>query len=125
MTLSKMTAVVFGAVYGLLGLAGFVVTGFNGTGKLVVFDLSVLVNLVHLAVGLLGLAAYAAGRGAARLFCQAAGIVLGLLALVGIVISNPLGVLPVGGVDVVLHAGSALVLLYVGFAGTLPESPGV
>lgn len=123
MTLSKMTAGLFGAVYALLGLAGFAVTGFGSTGTLVIFDLSVLDNVVHLAIGVAGLAVYAIERGAPRKFCQAAGVIAGLIALLGIIVSNPLGILPVGGADVVLHAFTALVLLYVGFAGS-PETPG-
>jgi hypothetical protein len=30
--------------------------------------------------------------------------------------------LPIGGADIVLHGASALVLLYVGFAGTIQET---
>src|SRR5437870_10793909 len=37
-----------GALYGLLGLLGFVVTGFAGAGALLVFQVSVIVNLVDL-----------------------------------------------------------------------------
>jgi hypothetical protein len=124
MTLSKSTAGLFGAVYALVGLAGFAVTGFGGTGTLLTFNLSVLDNVIHLVIGLAGLAAYAVGHAAARRFCQVVGIVVGLLALLGIVVSNPLGVMPVGGSDVVLHGVTGLVLLYVGFAGS-PEARGV
>jgi hypothetical protein len=123
MTLSKTTAALFGVVYALVGLAGFAVTGFGGTGTLLTFNLSVLDNIIHLVIGVAGLAAYALGHAAARRFCQAGGIVAGLMALLGVVVSNLLGVLPVGGTDVVLHGVTALVLLYVGFAGS-PETPG-
>lgn len=123
MTLSKTTAALFGVVYALVGLAGFAVTGFGGTGTLLTFNLSVLDNIIHLVIGVAGLASYAVGQAAARRFCQAAGIVAGLMALLGVVVSNLLGVLPVGGTDVVLHGVTALVLLYVGFAGS-PEIPG-
>lgn len=124
MTLSKTTAGLFGAVYALVGLAGFAVTGFGATGTLVTFNLSVLDNVIHLVFGIAGVAAYAVGHAAARRFCQAGGIAVGLLALVGIVVSNPLGIMPVGGADVVLHFVTALVLLYVGFAVS-PETRGV
>jgi hypothetical protein len=122
MPLSKMTALVFGAVYALTGLVGFAVTGFSGTGTLIIFDLSVLHNVVHLAIGGAGLAAFAAGPAASRMFAQVFGAVLGAVAVLGIIVANPLGVLPIGGADVVLHAASALVLLYVGFAGTSQET---
>jgi hypothetical protein len=116
--LSKMTAGVFGAVYALVGLVGFAVTGFGGVGTLIVFNLSVLHNVVHLVIGAGGLAAFAAGTAASRTFCQVAGAVLGLVAILGVIIPNPLGILPIGGADVALHVASALVLLYVGFAGS-------
>jgi Domain of unknown function (DUF4383) len=123
MTLSKSTAGLFGALYALVGLAGFAVTGFGGTGTLVTFNLSVADNIIHLVIGVAGLAAYAVGHAAAQRFCQTAGVVVGLLALLGIVVSNLLGIMPIGGSDVVLHAFTALVLLYVGFAGS-PEPRG-
>jgi hypothetical protein len=111
-----MTALVFGAVYVVTGLVGFAVTGFSGPGTLIIFDLSVLHNVVHLAIGAAGLAAFAAGPAASRMFAQVFGAVLGAVAVLGIIVANPLGLLPIGGADVVLHAASALVLLYVGFA---------
>jgi hypothetical protein len=120
--LSKMTALVFGAVYAITGLVGFAVTGSSGTGTLIIFDLSVLHNVVHLAIGVSGLAAFAAGPAASRMFAQVFGAVLAAVAVMGIIVANPLGLLPIGGADVVLHAASALVLLYVGFAGTSQET---
>jgi hypothetical protein len=120
--LSKMTAGVFGAVYALVGLVGFAVTGFGGTGTLLIFNLSVLHNVVHLVIGVGGLAAFAAGTAASRTFCQVAGAVLGLVAILGVVLPNPLGILPIGGADIGLHVASALVLLYVGFAGSPREA---
>ena len=122
MPLSKMTALVFGAVYGLVGLVGFAVTGFGGTGTLLIFNLSVLHNVVHLVIGVGGLAAFAAGSAASRTFCQAAGAFLAVVAILGVVVPNPFGILPIGGADIGLHVASALVLLYVGFAGSPRET---
>jgi hypothetical protein len=120
--LSKMTAGVFGAVYGLVGLVGFAVTGFGGTATLLIFDLSVLHNVVHLVIGVGGLAAFAAGTAASRTFCQVAGAALGLVGILGVIVPDPFGILPIGGADIGLHVASALVLLYVGFAGSPRET---
>jgi hypothetical protein len=117
-----MTALVFGVAYALAGLTGFAVTGFSRTGTLIVFDLSVLHNVVHLAIGAAGLSAFASGPAVSRMFAKVLGLLLGALAVVGIVVANPLGLLPIGGADIVLHGASALVLLYVGFAGTIQET---
>src|SRR5258708_12794994 len=92
-----MTAGVFGAVYTLTGLVGFAVTGFSGNGTLIVFDLSVLHNIVHLAIGLAGLAAFASGPAASRMYAQVFGVALAVVAVLGIVVSNPLALLPIGG----------------------------
>jgi hypothetical protein len=56
------------------------------------------------------------------MFAQVFGVVLAAVAAMGIIVANPLGLLPIGGGDIVLHAASALVLLYVGFAGTSEET---
>ncbi len=120
--LSKLTAGAFGAAYTLGGLVGFAVTGFSGNGTLVIFDLSVLHNIVHLVIGVAGLAAFASGPAASRMYAQVFGVVLGVVAVLGIVVANPLGLVPIGGYDVFLHGASALVLLYVGFAGAARET---
>lgn len=116
MPLTKLAAGVFGAVYMLVGIVGFFVTGLSSTGTLIIFPISPLHNVVHLAIGAAGLAAYVAGPALARTFCQVVGGVLAVVAVLGIVVTNPLGILPIGGFDVVLHAATALVLLYLGFA---------
>ena len=118
MPLSKLTAGVFGAVYTLVGILGFFVTGLSGSGTLIIFPVSPLHNVVHLAIGLAGLAAYMAGPALSRTYSQVTGAVLALVAVLGIIVSNPLGILPIGGFDIVLHVASALVLLYVGFAAS-------
>ena len=59
---ANLFALVGGAVYALVGLVGFVATGFdgvttNGPDDLVGFDLNIFHNVVHLGVGLLLLGA--------------------------------------------------------------------
>jgi hypothetical protein len=120
-TLPRKTALIFGAVYALIGLVGFTVTGFSGTGTLIIFDLSVVHNVVHFVIGAAGLLAFATGSGASRKFGQLFGGVFGASAVLGLVVANLGGLLAIGGADVVLHAGSALVLLYAGFAETAGE----
>src|SRR5258708_39537253 len=95
--LSKLTAGVFGAVYTLVGLVGFAVTGFSGNGTLIIFDLSVLHNIVHLVIGGAGLAAFASGPAASRMYAQVFGAVLGVVAGRGTVGSAPPRPLPPRG----------------------------
>jgi hypothetical protein len=55
-------ALVFGAIYVLVGIVGFFATGFrpllgDTEAKLVIFDLNVLHNLVHIGIGAIAIAA--------------------------------------------------------------------
>ena len=112
---AKLSAGIFGVLYALLGVVGFFVTGFSHQGRLGLLDLGVLDNLAHLAIGLFGVAAFAAGATLSRTFCQGVGVVLAVVAVLGIIWPSPLAVLPIGGANVILHAATALILLFVGF----------
>lgn len=108
-------ALVIGAVYLLVGAAGFLVTGFSGFAEhdhgqtLLGFAVNPLHNIVHLLIGLLGLALWSdAGR--ARVFGwllvagYGATFVFGLIA-----VGNPdINVLNINGADNGLHLASAL-----------------
>lgn len=67
-TAARGFAVVFGAVYVLVGLVGFAVTGYggldtfagNGDIQLLIFDINPFHNVVHIGVGALWLGAAAA-----------------------------------------------------------------
>ena len=120
MSLSKMTAGVFGAVYTLVGVLGFIGPLAPDSNLLGIFPISPLHNVVHLLIGVTGLAVYLAVPAMARTWAQVFGGVLALVAVLGVIIANPLNILPIGGFDIFLHAASAAVLLYVGFA-----SPGI
>lgn len=115
MPLSKMTAAVIGGVYTLIGILGFI-------GYLGIFTTSTTLNVVHLVIGLSGLAVYFLAPAMGRQWAQAFGLVLGLLAIVGVVVPNPLDLMPIGGLNIVLHAASAAVLLYAGFASERHEA---
>jgi hypothetical protein len=97
----------------LAGVLGFVADASFDTGddvdggSLVGFEVNAIHNLVHLASGLLLLAA-ARRRGAARAVAIAFGLVYGLVAIVGLVDgSDVLGLIPVNSADNVLHVALA------------------
>ncbi len=127
MSISKTAAGISGAVYLLVGIAGFIpiVGGADGIAAhnlLGLFPVNAVHNVVHMAVGALGLLAYSRGASASRLFARGIGIIYLVLAVAGAIFNtgNFLGIVPIGGLDIALHAVSALVLLVVGFA---PEAP--
>ena len=117
MTLAQRFAQVFGAVYLLIGILGFVppllsgdVAGvlgpFNGL-LLGIFPVNWIHNVAHLAIGAAGLATYRSVSGA-RSYALALGVAYGVLVLLGLVAPAVGGLLPVGGADIVLHLLTAL-----------------
>jgi uncharacterized protein DUF4383 len=123
MVTPKQFAIAFGLVYLIVTVLGFFVTGFSqATTQLIVFDLNLVHNIVHLLIGAFGVAAFFAGPAIARLYAQVLGIVLAVVAFAGLLPQPLLGVVPVGGADIVLHAATAIIALYVGFKGASAEA---
>lgn len=109
-----------GAVYLLVGLVGFTVSGGHGFashdgGKLLgLFEVNPLHNIVHILVGLLLLAAAYGGVRAARSVNFLVGAVYLLVGVLGLFLLNSTAnILAVNSADNVLHLGSALVLVVV------------
>lgn len=121
-------AVTFGAVYLLIGVAGFAVTGFDQFAgetyedTLVVFPLNPLHNLVHLALGVAWLIA-APRPDLARQANLLIGGVLGLVTILGAVgILRFLAIESLGSPDNFLHLVTAALSLYFAFAADSPEA---
>ncbi len=118
MNVSRIYALAFGAVYTLVGIIGFAVAPTLATHTLIIFPVNVIHNLVHLAVGLVGLAAYftnreiAYGRGNAALFS--------VLAVAGFLPQPLLGLVPLGSWDIALHAATAALGAVAGFLYSAP-----
>jgi hypothetical protein len=116
----QMVALLFGAIYLAVGIIGFLpflggsVTMTN-TMLLGLFNINLLHNLVHVVIGIAGLAAVTSLPNSRR-FCQVVGVILLLLGVLGVFIANPLGLLDIGGLDIWLHLVSGAVLAYFGFA---------
>jgi hypothetical protein len=119
---NRLVGTVFGAVYLLVGLAGFVVTsgtGFAGTegGTLLLFEVNPLHNIVHLAIGAVLLAAATSSTRAARSANSAVGATYLLVGLLGLfLVGSGANILALNGADNVLHFASAVLLLGVGLA---------
>src|SRR5919199_1807150 len=112
-------AAAFGTVYLLVGIAGFVVTGFGDFAghhhaTLVVFAVNPLHNVVHLVLAAGWLAACGRHR-TARAANLALGVLLGLVTVLGAV--GGLGWLGMSGLadpDNFLHLATATLALYFG-----------
>ena len=119
-TTVQTVALLFGAIYLAVGIIGFLpflggsVTLTNSK-LLGLFNINLLHNLVHVVIGIAGLAAVTSLPNSRR-FCQVVGVVLMLLGVLGVVVANPLGLLFIGDLDIPLHLVTGAVLAYFGFA---------
>ncbi|MDP9316445.1 MAG: DUF4383 domain-containing protein [Chloroflexota bacterium] len=114
------------ALVGVVGLLGILLVPYAGPPLAVtaqqgllmgLFPVNVLHNIVHLAVGLAGLAAYRSYNGS-RGFARGLAIFYGLLTILGLLpfTNTTFGLIPIYSHDVWLHALSAAVAAYFGFA---------
>jgi Domain of unknown function (DUF4383) len=120
----RLIATIFGAVYLLVGLAGFIpalVTGSapadmpSADGNLLgIFPINQLHNLVHIVIGA-ALLYGATQTPRAIAVSRVIGIVYLVVALAGVVVPDFFGLMPIGGADILLHLVTAAILLYIGF----------
>ena len=118
---NRLIGSVFGAVYVLVGLLGFAVTGgvgfiANEGGLLLgIFEVNPLHNVAHLLIGAALLIAGLSSASAAKATNTTVGAVYLLLGLVGFFIADSaLNILALNTADHFLHLASAIVLLGVG-----------
>ena len=117
---NRLLGAVFGAVYLLVGLAGFFVTSGVAfaatTGKaLIIFDVNPLHNIIHLLIGAALLLAATRSVPAARGVNTTVGAVYLLVGIVGLfLVGSSANIIALNGADNVLHLASAVLLLGVG-----------
>lgn len=130
-TLGQTFALVFGAVYVLVGILGFFVatdfTGGSTDDQLIIFPVNHLHNIVHLAIGGLWLAGARTAAGA-RQTNMLLGIVLLVVAALGFL--NPgdfmhdlLNIHGPGSADNWLHLASGALAIYFASAGQSAATP--
>lgn len=121
-------ATVFGVVFLLAGVSGFVpglspehthpdlaVTS-GSRLALGLFPVNVLHDLVHLGFGVWGLLAARSIAGALA-YARSVAVIYGLLTILGLIpaTDTTFGLVPIYGNDIWLHAGLAIVAAYFGF----------
>ncbi|WP_127794609.1 DUF4383 domain-containing protein [Agromyces sp. LHK192] len=118
---NRIVATVFGAVYLLVGLLGFAVTGGVGfiatEGGLLlgIFQVNPLHNIAHLLIGAALLIAGLVSATAAKTVNTVVGAAYLLLGIVGFFLAGTAAnILALNTADHILHLASALVLLGVG-----------
>lgn len=118
---NRLVAVIFGAVYVLVGLLGFAVTGgvgfiaTDGGLLLGIFEVNPLHNIAHLLIGAALLIAGLSSVRAAKGVNTTVGAVYLLLGIVGFfLVGTAANILALNTADHFLHLASAIVLLGVG-----------
>lgn len=106
---------VFGIVFLVVGLGGFVPSLTQDGMLLGIFEVDPLHNVIHLLSGALAIGAVLAGN-YARLYFQVFGVVYAVVAVVGFMQGDTvLGLISTNMADHVLHLAIAAVALYAGF----------
>ncbi|GCE07989.1 DUF4383 domain-containing protein [Dictyobacter aurantiacus] len=117
--IQKTIALVFGIVFLLIGILGFVPALTPGGALLGLFMVNGVHSVVHLLFGVLGIAAAFTGMG--RLYNRASGIIYLLIAILGFIPGLApngmlLGLVMINLADNFLHIVIGVVLTLVGFA---------
>ena len=118
---ARWSPLLFGAIYLVVGIIGFLpflggsVTMTNSK-LLGLFNINLLHNLVHVVIGIAGLAAVTSLPNSRR-FCQVVGGSLLLLGVLGVSLSPIRSASShIGQLDIPLHLVTGAVLAYFGFA---------
>lgn len=120
----KRIAVIFGVIFVVVGVLGWV-PPLNPGGKLLgFFDVNGAHNLVHLATGIIAIIAGMMSDKASKTFFQVFGVIYALVAVLGFFTGDQplLGIVSNNTADTCLHVVIAAVTLYLGF-GMRAEVP--
>jgi hypothetical protein len=117
----KKMAWIFGIVTLVVGILGFVPGITSNMMLLGIFMVDPMHNLVHIATGILALAAAMGAGTYARLYFKVFGVVYALVAVLGLAMGGNVLGMQMNMADHVLHIAIAAFALYVGFA--MKDSP--
>jgi Domain of unknown function (DUF4383) len=132
-TLAQRFAQIFGAVYLLVGILGFlpvppilVPDDLPVIGPLEGFVLGLVAvnwlhSLVHLAIGAAGLASYRSPVGP-RSYAVGIGVLYLLLFVIGLILPTVFGLVPLNSAENILHLVSGAVALAIGLASPATET---
>jgi Domain of unknown function (DUF4383) len=123
--MAKTMAVLFGVVFLVVGILGFVPAVTKGEMLLGIFHVNTAHNCVHLLSGVVALLCGMSGVGASRWYFRIFGLVYALVAVLGFL--NPgdtllLGLISNNTADTWLHVGIAVVSLLIGFIPAKTET---
>jgi len=119
----KRAAVIFGAIFVVVGILGFVPAvappAPDGEGALLlgIFAVNGVHNLVHLLSGVIALVVGMRSEAASRMYFRVFGVIYALVAVVGVFDGSAMLLgMAHNMADAVLHVAIAAIALYLGFA---------
>lgn len=122
--MAKTAAVLFGVVFLLVGILGFVPAVTKDQMLLGIFHVNAAHNVVHLLSGVAALFAGMTSVGAARVYFKIFGLVYGAVAVMGFMMGDTmlLGLISNNTADTWLHVVIAAVSLLIGFMPASTET---
>ena len=113
----KLAAVLFGIVFLLVGILGFVPSAAPDQMLFKIFHVNAAHNIVHITSGLIFLLAAMAGAGAAQAWFKIFGIIYAIVAIWGFAVGtgNTLWVVSNNPAVTYLHVALAAAMLFLGF----------
>ena len=122
----KTAAILFGVIFILIGILGFVPGVTNNEMLLGIFHVNAAHNVVHLLSGAAALFAGMTSFGASRMYFRIFGVVYGLVAILGLMNMGQhtmlLGLISNNDADTFLHIAIAAVSLLLGFMPARAET---
>jgi hypothetical protein len=135
-TLTRYFTLVIGVLFVLAGVGGFVpfvtppmspdapalAVDMNYGYLLGLFPINLVHNLVHLSLGIWGLASYRQYTHA-RLYCRLLAVILAVFTVMGLIsqTTTMFGLMPLFGHDIWLHALEALIAGYLGYVAPVSK----
>ena len=122
--MAKTMAVLFGVVFLVVGILGFVPAVTKDQMLLGIFHVNAAHNAVHLLSGVVALLCGICGAGAARWYFRIFGLVYGLVAVMGFMMGDGmlLGLITNNTADTWLHVVIAALSLILGFMPASAET---
>ena len=125
MGLARLVALVFGAIFVLVGIIGFIpaisptadsVQGMEVADAAVLglVPVNAVANIVHILLGAVLLYAFTS-TSMAIMVLRAFGVAYLLLGIIGLLAPEGFGIMPLGGAEMIIHFLTAIVFLVVGF----------
>jgi hypothetical protein len=120
----KSAAILFGIVFLLVGILGFVPSAAPDQMLFKVFHVNAAHNIVHITSGIIFLLAAMAGVGAAQAWFKIFGIIYAIVAIWGFAVGtgNTLWVVSNNPAVTWLHVVLAVVMLFIGFGASTSKA---